>query len=64
MINFETKDQLLEFRPLENGKAEYLVNYHDFGNLESIIGIRLSYDQLNWLIDRMKQGKYSMSYLK
>lgn len=64
MINFETKDQLLEFRPLENGKAEYLVNYHDFGNLESIIGIRLSYDQLNWLIDRMNQGKYSMSYLK
>ena len=64
MIIFEINDQLLEFTPLNNGKAQYRVNYHDFGNLESLVEIIISYDRLNWLIDRMKEGKYSMGYLK
>ena len=64
MIIFETKDQLLEFTPLNNGKAQYAINYHDFGNLESLVERIISYDELNWLIERMKDGKYSMGYLK
>lgn len=55
MITFKHKDYLMEFKPLENGKCEYLVNVHDFGNLESLVDRVLSYDQLNYWIDNIER---------
>ena len=37
----------IEVRPLENGKCQYLVDFHDFGNLESLVGRILNYQELN-----------------
>ena len=49
-IIYKHNDIQFEFTPLENGKCEYLVDCHDFGNLESLVNRTLSYNELNyWL---------------
>lgn len=39
------------FIPLENGRCEYVVTCHDFGNLESLVNRILSYKKLNYYLE-------------
>ena len=39
------------FAPLENGRCEYVVACHDFGNLESLVNRVLSYKNLNYYLE-------------
>jgi len=55
MIEYKYKDYLMEIKPLENGKCEYLVNVHDFGNLESLVDRTLSYNELNYWIANIER---------
>ena len=54
-ITYKYKDCQLEFTPLENGKCEYLVDVHDFGNLESIVDRVLNYQELEYWIKNITQ---------
>jgi hypothetical protein len=55
MIQYKHKDYLMEIEPLENGNCEYLVNVHDFGNLESLVNRTLSYNELNYWIANIER---------
>ncbi len=46
IITFKTKDFEIEIEPLNNGKCQYLVSVHDYGNLESLCNRVLDYNQL------------------
>lgn len=64
MISFIENNVRLEFLPLENGRNQYAVNLHDFGNLESIIDRVIDGQELNDLITIIKSGKYAISFLR
>lgn len=63
MIIAKFKDMEIHFKPLENGNCEYLVDCHDFANLESLVNRVLSYKELNYYLknpnDYIKECKYN-----
>ena len=57
MIKFKASfDYEIEFSPLENGKGEYIVNFHDYGNLESRLNVVLTYTELNYFLKNYKNA--------
>lgn len=52
-----------DIEPLENGKCEYLVDCHDFGNLEILVNRKLDYQSLNYYLTNPKnyiaENKYN-----
>ena len=63
MITFKHKDIEIQFTPLEDGKCQYLVSVHDFGNLESVVNRVLSYTQLTDLINSPESCINFLRYL-
>lgn len=53
-ITYKHDHYIVEFTPLENGKCQYLVDFHDVGNLESLVDRILSYSQLNECLNNPK----------
>lgn len=64
MIIHKYKDIRLEFTPLENGKNEYLVSLHDYGNLEVVVSRTIDGQTLNELINIIESGKYPINFLR
>lgn len=61
---YKNKDVELQIKPLENGKAEYEISLHDFGNLESIVDKTVSYDELNYILKELDKDQYMIGELR
>lgn len=57
IIEYKIKDYLFIIKPLENGKCEYNIEFHDFGNLEGRF-LTVSYQGLNYILSNPKEVIY------